>query len=298
MCRGFMAMVLSGVLVSGVLAQQPEKKSESPSKAAAAARAQRAAATFGARAETRGMLADQARDWPRPAPNARMVLIRFLIAQVTLRGDEQTPSPKPAGENRPAAEASPAKPSVLGAPRESLFDVEQLQKELQGAPIDLRSSSSGINARLSGLMKDRAVEIINRGQLTTLDGQSAFVQLGQREPRIAGVQRTPMGRSNMITMEQVGMIAAFKPYVQDNGRVSLQLTLEKSQQGPIEEGVVIAELPDGEKVRSPRLESMAVRGAVTIASGQAAALAGVNTRQSARRTEFLILVSAEVLAGE
>ncbi len=64
---------------------------------------------------------------------------------------------------------------------------------------------------------------------------------------------------------------------------------------PMEDGVVISELSSGEKIRTPQVETMAVQSTVGITSGQAVAFAGVSTRRAPRHTEFLILVSAELL---
>lgn len=179
-------------------------------------------------------------------------------------------------------------------PEESLFDPARLTKELQAASIDLRGPSDRLGARLTGLMKDRAVEIVNRGQLATLDAQPAFIQVGQREPRTIGVSLSQAGRTNTTVLENVGMLAAFTPRIHDNGRISLQVDVEKSQLGPLEDGQVIAELSGGEKIRTPQIQVMTVQTTITVSPGQAVALAGVNTRLDSRRTELLILVSADL----
>ncbi len=290
MWKRFTAVALLGVLVSGASAQQ-RATGDSPSRSETKMPQRSATARFGPSGVMGSMLV-QTRNRPQPTATARMVSIRFLIAQVTLRGDAQATGSKPTAETRPA------KSPILAMPEETFFDVDQLNKELQAAPIDLRSASNRIGARLTGLMKDRAIEIVNRGQLVTLDAQPAFMQLGQREPRVNGVQVTPRGRTNSIVMENVGMIAVFMPYLHDNGRISLEVDLQKSQLGPVEDGPVVAELSDGEKVRTPEVQTLVVQTAVTVAPGQAVALAGMNTRLNARRTELLILVSADLLAPE
>lgn len=231
---------------------------------------------------------------PELSPTARMVLLRFVIAQVRLTAD-QAAAAKPAAAGGPENKATPPKSPILAMPAQSLFDPERLNKELQAAPLDLRSADRQLGQRLTRLLPDQTVEIITRGQLATLDGQPAFIQTGQREPRITAAQVTQHGRINAFTMDNLGMIASFVPRVHNEHRISLQADVEKTQLGPLEEGAVISELPGGEKVRSPQIQSMIVQTTMGVTPGQAVALAGVSTRADSRRTEFLVLVSAELL---
>jgi hypothetical protein len=223
-----------------------------------------------------------------------MVLVRFAIAEATLRGEHSAPA-KPAAASRPAVGAAPARPPILGMPEQSLFDATRLNKELQAAPLDLRGGDDQVRQRLAGLMPEQAIEIVTRGQLATLDGQAAFVQVSRREPRVTATVVTRSGRANTLTMASVGMIAAFTPRVSEKGRIIMQVDVEKSDLGPADEGAVIFESSTGEKVRTPNVQTTNVLATVGIASGQAVALAGVSTRQGPRRTEFLILLSAELL---
>ena len=286
------ATVVFGVWVCGAVAQQPGKdgpRSQPEAKSPAQPSLAQPLTSGG-----RPTIFNQAQKRPELTATSRMVLVRFVIAQVTLRGGPSAPD-KPATASRPANGAAPAKSPIVAMPEQTLFDAELLNKQLQAAPLDLRTDGGKIGQRLAGLMPDRTVEVITRGQLVTLDAQAAFVQLGQREPRIVGTQMSHMGRANMTSMENVGLIAAITPYVHDQGRISLQINIEKSQLGSPDDGTVIAELPNGEKVRTPEVQSMVVQTTVALVPGRPLALAGVSTHLASRRTEFLVLVSADIL---
>lgn len=293
MCRVLTAVVVLGMWLGGALAQPPGKD-EARSRPDAKT-PDRAAPAAAARPDMRTALIKMAQERPEPAANARMVLVRFVIAQVTLRGVEKTADKPVAATPDAAGGTVPAKSPIVAMPEQSLFDAERLNKQLQAAPLDLRAGGGQLGERLTGLLPDRAVEIVTRGQLVTLDGQHAFIQIGQREPRVTSAQMMHSGRVNTLTLDALGMIAAFKPLVREPGCICLQVNIEKSQHGPVEEGAVIAELPNGEKVRTPDVQTMVVQSTVNAAPGQAVALAGVSTRHDARRMECLILVAAELL---
>lgn len=224
---------------------------------------------------------------------AAMVVIRFAIVQATAKSETERPAA--AADAGQGGAKTTAGAGIVAMPSSSLFDVAKVRAELDGAALDLRGSDRQIGARLAAAANQVRWEIVERGQLTTLDGQSAYVQLGRREPRITAVQVTHLGRSNVMTVENVGTIATFMPRVHDRQRVSLQCNIEKSQLGPVEEGAIISELSGGEKVRAPQTETISLCTTVTVKSGEAVVLAGMHSYSQSQRKELLVLVSAELL---
>ena len=289
-------VLLVAVPASMVLAQSREKGSpRGPAEGKPRVRAASPRAEQPAPPDAALSLVEMLARRPKPAANARMVLIRFAIAQATLREGEKVTAGNPASESHPKTDAGGKSP-VTAMPEFSLFDSQRLKEHLQAGDLSLRNAGDKLESGLTRLAKNAVVEAVSRGQLVTLDGQPAFVQVGQREPRITGSLVSPYGRTNTITMVNVGMIAGFTPHVHDNGRISLQADVENTQLGRSEDGVVIHELPNGEKLRATSTQMMTVQTAVTVAPGQTVALAGVvNSRGNSPRTEVLVLVSADLL---
>ena len=276
MGRCFAGAAIVGMMVSGVFAQPAGQ--EEPARDAQ----ERVVVTrFAGLQGTMDKRSEEQAQPPVMGAN-RMVLVRFLIAQVRLREGEQE-----TGTEAPKA-------PVKGTPEESPFDIERLNQELQEMPIDLRTSGR-LGSPLTRLMKGRPVDIIHRGQLTTLDTQQAQMTIDQLEPEITGVHVTKSGTMNSLSMQRVGLNATFTPFVTDDGRISLLVDLNSAQLGPAEDGFVVAELPEGKTVRSRKPITMAIKTTIVVASGQVVALAEVNTRSAARRTEYLVLVSADLL---
>jgi type II secretory pathway component GspD/PulD (secretin) len=130
--------------------------------------------------------------------------------------------------------------------------------------------------------------------LTTLDSQPAHIQVGRREPRITGVNMSQVGRSNTITLENVGTILKFTPRVGADRVVTLELNVEDSRLGPAEEGAVVVAPTQGEVIRSPVIDTLSVQTTLRIPDGQTVVLGGM-ARQAKAGKQRVILVTPHVL---
>ena len=148
--------------------------------------------------------------------------------------------------------------------------------------------------QLRAVPKPEYMEVLVRGELTTLDNQPAFLQVGRRESRLVGVAMNAMGRTNSISPEDVGTIVRITPRVGPDRAVALALTVEDSRLGPAEEGIVVAVDKEGQETRMPNTETLMLQTTVCIPDGETVALAGM-TRQAKSGKKRLILVTPRVL---
>ncbi len=64
----------------------------------------------------------------------------------------------------------------------------------------LSAASENVSAMLRALAENHRVEILQRPQIMTLDNQPAYIQVGQRVPRITTVTvNATTGNTNAIT---------------------------------------------------------------------------------------------------
>jgi hypothetical protein len=155
----------------------------------------------------------------------------------------------------------------------------------------------------------------------TLDNQPAFVQVGQRVPYITESQLTNFGRVNQVTLMDVGLILGVTPRISPDGMVVMEIDAEKSLVGPVDEGIPIAISPDGETIKSPKIDITTAQTTVSAASGETIILGGLITKRTKnihrrvplladipllgdlfrydmvdlRRTELLIILTPQVI---
>jgi type II secretory pathway component GspD/PulD (secretin) len=140
----------------------------------------------------------------------------------------------------------------------------------------------------------KRMDVLVQAQLTTLDNQPAFLQVGRREGRITGAVSSPVGRTNTVTTENVGTILAVTPRVGADGAVTMQLDIEDSRLGPLDEGVVLAVPSQGEAIRTPSSDKLTTQTTLRIPDGQTVVV-GAAARQPKSGKQRLILVTPHVL---
>jgi hypothetical protein len=124
----------------------------------------------------------------------------------------------------------------------------------------------------------------------TLDNQPAFIQVGQRVPRIVSSTVTQIGQINNVTLENVGLILGVTPRISPTGTVVMEIDAEQSKVGPEEEGIPVSISASGAVVRSPRIDTRTAQTTVAARSGETIILAGLITKSvedTHRRVPFL-----------
>jgi type II secretion system protein D len=170
------------------------------------------------------------------------------------------------------------------------FALGRTNSELGFGGLVLSASSNSLSVLLRALSANRRLEVLSRPQIMTLDNQPAFIQVGQRVPRITSVSVNLGIQNNSITLENVGLILGVTPRISPDGLVVMEIDAEKSEVGPESEGVPIFVNTTGQVVRSPRFNTSVAQTTVSAANGQTIILGGLIAKSKtdfSRRAPFL-----------
>lgn len=162
----------------------------------------------------------------------------------------------------------------------SNFAVGRGNEQLGFGGLVLSASSRNVNVLLRALRESRRVDILSRPQIRTLDNQPAFIQVGQRVPRITGSTVNQNGQSNTVELENVGLILGVTPRISPDGNVVMEIDAEKSALGSEQEGIPVAVSIDGTVVRSPRVDTTTAQATVSAADGETIVLGGLITKSN------------------
>ncbi|TWT82035.1 putative type II secretion system protein D precursor [Planctomycetes bacterium CA13] len=178
----------------------------------------------------------------------------------------------------------------IGGQGISNFDLGRANAELGFGGLVLSASSENVSVLLRALEESRRLEVLSRPQVLTLDNQPAFIQVGQRVPRITGSTINQIGQQNTITLENVGLILGVTPRISPEGNVTMEIDAEKSEVGPESEGIPVSATADGTVVRSPRVNVASAQATVSAADGETIILGGLisnNRKQHHRKVPWL-----------
>lgn len=159
----------------------------------------------------------------------------------------------------------------------SNFAVGRANDQLGFGGLVLSASSKNVNVLLRALRESRRVDVLSRPQIRTLDNQPAYIQVGQRVPRIVGSTVNQNGQSNSVSLENVGLILGVTPRVSPDGTVVMEIDAEKSSLGPEQDGIPVAVSVDGTVIRSPRVDTTTAQATVSAADGETIVLGGLIT---------------------
>jgi len=186
--------------------------------------------------------------------------------------------------------AALANAAAVGGQGISNFAVGRGNDELGFGGLVLSASSQNVSVLLRALKETRRMEVLSRPQVLTLDNQPAFIQVGQRVPRITGSTITQIGQQNTIELENVGLILGVTPRISPEGNVTMEIDAEKSEVGPESEGIPVSVSVDGTVVRSPRVNVASAQATVSAADGETIILGGLisnNRKQLHRKVPWL-----------
>ncbi len=137
------------------------------------------------------------------------------------------------------------------------------------------------------------VRLLELPQLHLIDNVQGTVHFGGREPRITGTSMGPGGQTHQITYENVGMILVVTARTNPEGRITLDVKLEKSKFGPNDESTPIA-VRAGRAVGVPAIEILSLNTTVAVESGRTVRLVCANTQNETGRTEWILVISPTV----
>lgn len=205
----------------------------------------------------------------------------------------------------------------------SHFSLGRINSDLGYGGLVLSASSENVSVMLRALDQSGSMEVLSRPQIMTLDNQQAFIQVGQRVPRIVSSQLTQLGQINSLSLEDVGLLLGVTPRISPEGMVVMEIDAEKSEVGDERDGIPISVSSDGSVIRSPRVDVTTAQTTVSAASGQTIVIGGLITNSNKslsrkvpwlgdlpllgkmfrydgytnRRTELLIILTPHVILG-
>ncbi len=130
------------------------------------------------------------------------------------------------------------------------FAVGRSNGDLGFGGLVLSASSESVSVLLRALKENRRLEVLARPQLTTLNNQTAYVQVGQHVPTVAAVSLTNFGQTNSITYYDVGVILQVTPRISPDGMVVMEIDAIRSEVGPESEGIPISITNTGGVIRA------------------------------------------------
>ena len=197
---------------------------------------------------------------------------------------------KTLGLGNSGSTSSVATGRTMGGQALSNFAVGRMNNDAGFGGLVLSASSQNVSVLIRALQETREMHILSRPLVRTLDNQPAFIQVGQRVPRIVGSSVSTYGQSNSIANENVGLILGVTPRISPDGNVVMEIDAEKSKVGPEEEGIPVAVSMDGTIIRSPRVDTVTAQATVSVADGETVVLGGmISTEKETiqRRVPFL-----------
>ncbi len=178
------------------------------------------------------------------------------------------------------SDASLATSGTVGGQSLSHFSVGRTNTELGYGGLVLSAASENVSLLIRALEQTRNVEILSRPQIMTLDNQPAFIQVGERVPRITATTISQVGQVNTVELEDVGLILDVTPRISPEGMVVMNVNAIKSSLGPIADGIPVSFSADGTVLRSPRVNITAAETTVSSASGQTIVIGGLITKDN------------------
>ncbi len=178
---------------------------------------------------------------------------------------------------------------LIGSQGLSHFNVGRVNNELGFGGLVLSASSESVSVLIRALQESRRLEVLSRPQVMTLDNQPAFVQVGKRVPRIIGSAVTQYGQQNAIVLENVGLILGVTPRISPDGRVVMEVDAEKSEVGPVDEGIPVT-TTGTTVIKSPNILLTTAQTTVSAMDGETIIIGGLitkSTQQTERKVPLL-----------
>lgn len=188
------------------------------------------------------------------------------------------------------SDKSLATAAQVGKQALSSFAVGRTAADLGFGGLVLSAGSKSVNVLLRALQHNQRLEVLSRPQVMTIDNQPAFIQVGQKVPRITNFTINQIGQNTSIALENVGLILGVTPRISPEGMVVMEVNAEKSDVGPEAEGIPVSVSATGAVVRSPRYNITSAQTTVSTASGETIVLGGLITRSEEtidRRVPYL-----------
>ncbi len=169
-----------------------------------------------------------------------------------------------------------ARSANVGGQGLSHFSLGRINPDLGFGGLVLSASSESVSVLLRALRATRRIDVLARPQVMTLDNQPAFIQVGQRVPRVTATQVINNALINSIELENVGLIVGVTPRISPGGIVVMEIdaensAIDKNPDSQIPIGVSLT----GEALTSPSFNTTTAQTTVSAVDGQTIVLGGL-----------------------
>lgn len=178
----------------------------------------------------------------------------------------------------------------IGGQAVSNFGVSSVNSQLGYGGLVLSASSENVSVLIRALQQSNRLEVLSRPQIRTLDNQPAFIQIGQRVPRIYNASVTQVGSVNGVLLENVGLILGVTPRISPEGMVVMEVDAEKSEIDVVDPGIPVSVSASGAVIRSPIFNITTASTTVSANSGETIIIGGLITKSNndtVRRVPYL-----------
>jgi type II secretion system protein D len=172
----------------------------------------------------------------------------------------------------------------IGSQALSSLGVGRTNSTLGYGGLVLSASSDSISALLRALQESQRLEVLSRPHIMTLDNQPAFIQIGQRVPRITGSMAPTLGAGqvfNTFELMNVGLILGVTPRISPEGKVVMEIDAERSSLEPESSGIPVS-IAQGTVIRSPIIDTTMAQTTVSAADGETIVLGGLITKNDTK----------------
>jgi type II secretory pathway component GspD/PulD (secretin) len=146
-------------------------------------------------------------------------------------------------------------------------------------------------AEVLKLQADGDAAMLKRIQLTSLEGKSSTVQVGQTQATVAGQTFGPGGRQQRsYQMENVGTIVEVTPRIATDGRVLVDLSFEMSR--------LARSKPDDENpedIAPPAHVTATLKSSLALPNGQTVTVTDFTSTAAPEDARLIVLMSARVV---
>ncbi|QDS98588.1 secretin N-terminal domain-containing protein [Adhaeretor mobilis] len=195
--------------------------------------------------------------------------------------------------------ASLATASKVAAQSLSSFAVGRVSPDLGFGGLVLSASSESVSMLLRALQESRRLEVLSRPQIMALDNQTGRTFVGETVPIIQSTALDNFGRLQSFTTQvPVGLELLVRPRISPDGLVVMEVYAEKSELGPISQGLPISVAPNGDAIRVPRINQIQAETTISALDGQTVVLSGLLTKSDSALHRRVPLLADIPLLGD
>jgi type II secretion system protein D len=171
--------------------------------------------------------------------------------------------------------------NLVGTQGLTSLGLDRVNDDLGFGGFVFSASSESVSVLVRALQENRRLEVLSRPQVTTLDNQPAFIQVGKEVARItqARIDERTGSQTNSFQMVPIGLIVEVTPRVSPDGKIVMAVDAEKSSLDPVDQGVPIAVTQDRE-VRAPNISMTRAVTTVSASNGETIVIGGLITKRT------------------